>query len=189
MQLLIGLGNPGPTYLETFHNVGFELVELLAAAASCNWIGAEADAVWCQADLEGRNVTLLKPLTFMNLSGLPVKRIADRYSLMPSEILVCYDDVALPLGTLRLRKQGGAGGHKGLASVLDALGTQDVSRLRLGIGPQERPSDLSEFVLTRFDRKERIKMNRVLERAVLATRYVLGEGMEKAMSIYNAAAS
>lgn len=188
LRLFVGLGNPGPRYERTRHNVGFEAVDRLVEAGGGRWRQASEDAVVAEAELEGHALTLLKPLTYMNLSGGPVARWSRRLAIEGADILVCYDDVALPLGTLRLRARGSDGGHKGLRSILEALGGEDVPRLRIGIAPAEPVSDLVEFVLERFEADERPKVDEALERVVAATRTILKEGITKAQSRYNAAA-
>ena len=187
----MGLGNPGYRYQATRHNVGFEIVERILRQTGGGWSGASDDAVYAEVTLDGHEVTLLKPLTYMNLSGAPVKRIAQREGLSPEQVLVYYDDVALPLGALRLRERGSAGGHRGMQSIVDELGSQDVARMRMGIRPQDdqaQPDDLATFVLERFSEKEEALVEKVLERALAATLSILSEGMGRSMSRYNATA-
>jgi PTH1 family peptidyl-tRNA hydrolase len=184
--------------------VGFEALDRILASVGGRWakrvdVAAEADA-----EIEGRPVTLMKPLTYMNLSGGPVSEWARAHSIERTEVLVYLDDMALPLGKLRLRERGSDGGHRGLASVLSSLGGTDVPRVRIGIQPslsegaggrdqQRAPSqDLADFVLAPFTAEERPLIDEVLSRVVSATRLILAEGaggMRKAMSLYNAAAS
>ncbi len=204
----MGLGNPGRRYEGTRHNVGFLAVDRILSSAGGRWSERDELAVdsaqVAEAEIEGHRVTLLKPLTYMNLSGGPVSEWAVAHSIERSEVLVYLDDVALPLGRLRLRERGSDGGHRGLASVLSSLGGTDVPRVRIGIGPsaaealegndelQERPPELVEFVLAPFTERERLQIDEVLSRVVAATRMILSEaagGMRKAMSLYNAAPS
>jgi PTH1 family peptidyl-tRNA hydrolase len=142
-----------------------------------------------ESELAGKPVLLAKPQTFMNASGAAVVELVEDRSLSSSEVLIFLDDIALPLGTLRIRSRGGDGGHLGLASVLEALEEEEVARVRLGILPAIEPEDLSEFVLEAFTPAERRIVEEVVDRAVAATRSILHEGMDKAMSMYNAISS
>jgi len=155
------------------------------------WLRATEQGLEAEVEIEGRQVTMMKPLTYMNLSGLPVAEWARAHSIERTEVLVYFDDIALPLGALRLRERGTDGGHRGLSSVLTALGGLDVPRARIGIRPEdesERIEDLADFVLSPFTAEERKRMDEVLERVVSATRMLLAEGIAKAMSRYNASA-
>jgi len=184
--LLVGLGNPGSRYSGTRHNFGFDVVDRLAREASASWRRHFAASVEAECELAGKPVLLAKPQTFMNLSGAAVVELVEYRGVAPSEVLIFMDDIALPLGTLRIRRRGGDGGHLGLASVLDALGEEEVPRVRLGIRPAFEPEDLSEFVLEAFAPEELPLVEEVVERAVSATRCILLDGMDKAMSVYNA---
>ena len=193
-RLLVGLGNPGRRYEGTRHNVGFEAVDRILSSVGGRWGSEEAPASVAEAEIEGRRVTLMKPLDYMNLSGGPVAEWARTHSIERTDVLVYLDDVALPLGRLRLRERGTDGGHNGLASVLSSLGGTDVPRVRIGIRPltPERHENLADFVLAPFAAEERPLVDDVLSRVVSATRMILSagpEGMVKAMSIYNAAPS
>lgn len=199
-KLLVGLGNPGRRYDGTRHNVGFDAVDRILASVGGRWGTRDDVAAEAEAEIEGRPVTLLKPLTYMNRSGEPVSAWAQARSIQRTEVLVYLDDVALPLGRLRLRERGSDGGHRGLASVLSSLGGTDVPRVRIGIQPQAPPSNeelegadhLADFVLAPFTVEERPLVDEVLSRVVSATRVILSEGpggMRKAMSLYNAAPS
>lgn len=185
MRLLVGLGNPGPRYEGTRHNVGFDAVDRILEAGGGRWTAATRDAVRAEIELEGRTLTLMKPLSFMNLSGGPVADLVKERSYERREVMIILDDVAIPLGTLRLRERGSDGGHNGLASVIKALGGNDVARLRIGVGTEEVPADLVEWVTSSFEASERPVLNGALERVVDAAKAVLNEGMIKAMSRYN----
>ena len=185
MRLLVGLGNPGPRYEGTRHNVGFDAVDRILEAGGGRWTAATRDAVRAEIELEGRTLTLMKPLSFMNLSGGPVAELVKERSYERREVMIILDDVAIPLGALRLRERGSDGGHNGLASVIDALGGNDVARLRIGVGTQEVPADLTEWVTSSFEVSERPVIDRALDRVVDAANAVLNEGMIKAMSRYN----
>jgi peptidyl-tRNA hydrolase, PTH1 family len=187
-MLIVGLGNPGAEYEWTRHNLGFMLVDLLAAQARCQVKRSECRALVGQTVLEGRRVELVKPQTYMNLSGESVAcLLKKREGLRPaSDLLVVSDDIALPFGTMRLRPSGSSGGQKGLKNIIGALGTEEFMRLRIGIRPEHPVSDTAAFVLERFPRGQRAAVEQVLERASEALRVVLGDGIDKAMAQYNA---
>jgi PTH1 family peptidyl-tRNA hydrolase len=186
VRLLVGLGNPGPRYVGTRHNFGFEAVDRIARQAGASWSRVRPEVVVAETRLEGESVLLAKPQSYMNLSGWVVAELVDDSGVDSSQVVVFYDDIALPLGTLRIRERGGDGGHRGLASVLEALGGEEVPRVRLGIRPEYEPDDFSEFVLAPFSPDEKWIVSEVLDRGVAAARSVLRDGMAKAMSLYNA---
>src|SRR5918997_6966189 len=166
-MLMVGLGNPGERYEWTRHNLGFMLVDLLARQAGALVKRAECRALVGRAELEGRAVELVKPQTYMNLSGESVAcLLGKRKELKPqSGLLVVSDDIALPFGSLRLRARGSSGGQKGLKNIIAALGTDEFMRLRIGIRPEHPVSDTAAFVLERFPRAQRGDVEKVLERA------------------------
>lgn len=181
--LVVGLGNPGPEYEATRHNLGFWVIDRLHRR-----LGAGPWREECAAQVaSGESADLVKPRTFMNRSGHAVRCLIERGGHEPARVLVVYDDIALPLGTLRMRPGGGPGGHRGLASVLESLRTDRVPRLRLGIAPagSETSGDLAEFVLRGFDPDERAVAERQSERAAEACEAWLGRGVEAAMSAFN----
>ncbi len=186
-MLIVGLGNPGAEYEWTRHNLGFMLVDSLAEQSRCPVRRAECRALVGQTILEGRKVELVKPQTYMNLSGESVAcLVRKREGLKPSsDLLVVSDDIALPFGALRLRRSGSSGGQKGLKNIISALGTDEFMRLRIGIRPDHPVSDTAAFVLERFPRGQRASVAEVLERASDALRAVLSDGIDKAMSLYN----
>lgn len=180
-RLLVGLGNPGREYRDTRHNIGFMVVERLATAARATWQNEKA---W-QAELARAGETLLcKPLTFMNLSGVAVGLIASFYKIPPAEILVLLDDMALPLGKLRLRANGSSGGHQGLQSIIEHLGTEEVARLRVGIGAAE-PGGAVGHVLGRFALEEAAVLQQSLDRVLEAIAAAQTRGLAAAMNAYN----
>ncbi len=185
MFLVVGLGNPGAKYSNTRHNAGFMLMDRLAQRTGGRFGRSSRKSFVCRTVIEGEPVLLAKPQTFMNLSGEAVRELLLQQGADPSQLLVAYDDVALPLGKIRLRKSGSAGGHKGMASIAAALGTQEVARLRLGIAGQESPGILTEYVLDEFRRSERETLEETLERAADAVATILLEGMDRAMALYN----
>jgi PTH1 family peptidyl-tRNA hydrolase len=179
-RLIVGLGNPGREYAETRHNVGFLLVDRLAERGRAAW-GHERR--W-QADLaRSGTVYLCKPRTYMNLSGQAVRAVADFYKIEPGQMLIVLDDFALPLGKLRLRPSGSSGGHNGLKSIIEHLGTTVVPRLRVGIGGAA--GDTVDHVLGRFALEEREPLEQSLRRAVEAIDVAQDRGLEAAMNQFN----
>lgn len=183
--MLVGLGNPGPRYEGTRHNVGFDAVDRILEATGGRWTAARENAVLAEIELAGRPLTMMKPLSFMNLSGGPTAELVRERSYERSDVLIVLDDVAIPIGTMRLRERGSDGGHNGLASVIEALGGKDVPRLRIGVGIEDAPADLAGWVTSRFDASERPVIDRTLDRVVDAVKAVANEGLNKAMSRYN----
>lgn len=185
-QLIVGLGNPEPKYEQTRHNIGFEAVDALARS----WqIPLSENRKFQGLFGEGRGVhkdkiRLLKPLTYMNLSGQAIRATTDWYKLPPESVLVIYDDMDLPLGRIRLRLSGSAGGHNGMKSAIAHLGTQNFPRLRIGIGRTNDKEAISH-VLGRFSPFEMQSMSEVVQLVVGAVELSLKEGVEKAMSLYN----
>jgi len=188
-RLLVGLGNPGREYAGTRHNVGFMVLDRLAAAwgaafrADKKW-QAEVAVASSQNPCGTGDVWLCKPQTYMNLSGESVGEIARFYKIEPARVFVILDDMALPLGRLRLRERGTAGGHNGLQSILDHLGTQDIPRLRIGIGSAE-PGAAVGHVLGRFAVDERPLVEQSLDRAVEAVRFAQENDLPSAMNRFN----
>ncbi|MDD5657751.1 MAG: aminoacyl-tRNA hydrolase [Elusimicrobia bacterium] len=179
MALVIGLGNPGPRYEKTRHNVGFRLADRLAEGES--WRDFQGLGTWCRKE----GLLIGKPMTFMNESGRFVGALSRFHKIEPARVLVCFDDVALPLGRLRLRARGSSGGQKGMESVIAALGTEDIPRLRIGVGPQPPGMDAAAFVLARFRPPEAAALDEVLGSALEAVRAAAAEGLEAAMNRYN----
>ena len=185
MKLLVGLGNPGPQYRDTRHNVGFWVVDEIAR----RWQLSDA---WRERDdallvkRPGGDV-LLKPLTFMNRSGYAVSRVRQFYQVEAADILVIFDEAALPLGRLRARRGGSEGGHNGLRSVLEQLGTTEVPRLRVGVGRGDQRRELADHVLSTFDADERETIQAATLRAADAAEMFLTDGIERVMSTFNAA--
>jgi len=186
MHLIVGLGNPGEEYEWSRHNLGFMLIDKLAADAAVTVKRRECRSLVGSAVLEGRRVRLVKPQTFMNLSGEAVTCLMAKYEVAdPQSLIVISDDLALPFGTIRLRARGSAGGHNGLKSIIAALGTNEFMRLRIGIQPEHSVDDARGFVLNRIPRAERRAVEETLTRGAEALRAVLRDGVAKAMSLYN----
>jgi PTH1 family peptidyl-tRNA hydrolase len=188
LKLIVGLGNPGPEYRETRHNVGFMVADVLVErwGVSGQWREKFA-ALQIKHLLGAEQVVMLKPLTFMNLSGEAVQATAAFYKIEPADVFIVTDDAALPLGRVRARREGGAGGHNGLKSVIQHLGTQAFPRMRVGVGRGSDDRDLSDHVLGRFDASERETVSAAVLRAADATEMFISEGIERVMNAFNAA--
>lgn len=187
-KLVVGLGNPGSRYEGTRHNIGFELVDRLASGPARASFARKFDGQLAEAEIDFRRVLLLKPETFMNLSGRSVRQAAQFYKIEPPDILVVCDDLSLPLGKIRLRPGGSDGGQKGLRDIIAHLGTPDVPRLRIGIGDRG-PIDASDFVLTRFKTAERPVIDDALITAAQAVAVWVSQGIEAAMNRFNGPAA
>jgi PTH1 family peptidyl-tRNA hydrolase len=178
--MIVGLGNPGPPYAHTRHNLGFQVLDALAERENLSW--KEVPTWKARASLWGK-ILLLQPLTFMNLSGQAVQPAARYYRIEPHQILIVLDDLALPVGRMRLRKAGSDGGHNGLASVLQHLGTREVPRLRIGIGtPAGNPKD---FVLEKPDAAEQEIYLRAIGQSLETISQILDKGLDAAMNTAN----
>ena len=183
IRLVAGLGNPGPEYAVTRHNVGFLALDALAQRMG---IAFERHAKWGAATAKCGDIILVKPLTFMNRSGEPLAAVADFYKIESARMLVVLDDFALPLGRLRIRERGGAGGHNGLESVIVNLATEDVPRLRLGIGAAPERGSV-DYVLGRFFDEEKPRVAAVIDRAADAIKCAIDNGITSAMNQFNQA--
>ena len=183
MKLIVGLGNPGRRYAGTRHNVGFVVVDTIAERHGLEWASAKADALvarWRSAD-----VLLAKPLTFMNNSGYAVAELMRFYKIDLANLLAVVDDANLPLGRLRARGNGSAGGHNGLKSMIGQLGTDGFARLRIGVGRGDARRDLADHVLARFDADEHSEVVASLERATAAVELFVSEGIAAVMNTFN----
>jgi len=185
MRIVVGLGNPGERYRRTRHNVGFMVVDALAAAGRAGKGREEQGASVAEAEVAGEPVLLVKPLSFMNRSGLPVAGLLAAYEAEPRDLVVILDDVALDLGVLRLRERGTHGGHNGLRSIIDTLGTDDFPRVRAGIRKGELPDDLAEYVLSNFPPEDVLVVQEMVGYAADAVECTLREGVVAAMSRFN----
>ncbi len=186
MKLIIGLGNPGIEYQFTPHNLGFLVIDRIAGNLGVEVRNRQCHALTARAVIAGQPVILAKPETFMNLSGLSVRELVAEYQAdVKSDLVVIYDELDLPLGTIRVRQRGSSAGHNGMESVLGALGTDEVLRIRLGIAPDRKVSDGVKFVLTPF-RKAHLKVvDEVLDSAADAVETILKEGPAVAMNRFN----
>ncbi len=187
MKVIVGLGNPGKQYEETRHNAGFMVVERLAKAWGAEpRLESKFEALVAETHHAGQKVLLVQPLTYMNLSGRSIQKILQFYKLTVEDVLVVYDDFALPLGSIRIRIQGSAGGHNGISSIIQCLGTPIFARLRVGVGPLPPRWSTKDFVLSRFGPDERDALDQGLNEAVIAVESVLGKGYSEAMNRFNA---
>jgi peptidyl-tRNA hydrolase, PTH1 family len=190
LKAVVGLGNPGPRYKGTRHNVGFEVLDTLASRHRLTLESAPADALiarWRRTDSAtglDDSVLLVKPLTFMNLSGQAIGELARYFKIDPADVLVIVDEVQLPLGKLRARARGSAGGHNGLKSVIAHLG-EEFGRLRLGVGRGEQQRDLADHVLARFDKDEAADVERMIARAADAAEAFVTSGIAAVMNQFN----
>lgn len=186
MKLIVGLGNPGREYEATRHNLGFMLIDKLFERAGARKFRAESNALVVEASLASERVLLVKPQTFMNLSGNAVRPLVERYADGDARALVvAVDDVALPFGMIRVRGGGSAGGQKGLKSIIDRLGTQEFPRVRLGVKPDHPVQDLAAFVLSPIPRRDHEQLAVMLDRAADSVEVILADGVERAQSIFN----
>lgn len=184
MKIILGLGNPGPKYLFTRHNAGFRTVDRISTVAKIPLYKMGHHAFWGKGTIKGQDVILAKPMTYMNNSGLAAASLCRAFNASPAELLVVYDDLDLLPGTLRLRPQGGTGGHNGLKSITEHLQTQEFPRMRIGIG---RSQDIAvvDYVLQELSREEEDVMADVLDVAVNAAMLFLSDGIHAAMNRYN----
>lgn len=182
MKLIAGLGNPGPKYRGTRHNVGFDVIDELATRARIDFESAPAEAL--VAKWRASDTILVKPLTFMNLSGQAVGELARYFKIDVADILVILDEVQLPLGKLRARARGSAGGHNGLKSVIAHLGS-DIARLRMGVGRGDSQNDLADHVLAKFDKSEAGEVERMISRAADAAETFIAGGIADVMNRFN----
>lgn len=185
--LVVGLGNPGPDYSETRHNVGFRVVELLAARAGGGRFSRhKSNADVLEVRLAGRRVVLAKPRTYMNVSGGPVAGLAQYFSVAPADLIVVHDDLDLGFGVIRLKLGGGEGGHNGLRSITSSIGTRDYLRVRFGIGRPPGRQDPADFVLKRFSGAERKELDFAVDLAADAAEALLSDGLEPTQNRFHA---
>lgn len=186
MRMIVGLGNPGARYEWTRHNCGFLVVDELARRSGVELRTKQCQALTARARIAGQEILLVKPQTYMNLSGVAVAQLKEKYEVARTdEILVISDELALPFGRIRLRRGGSAGGHNGLKSIIARLGSEDFPRLRIGIAPEHPISDAAAFVLAEFSREQRAALDEIIGRAADAAEVLCQEGIEKAMSRFN----
>ncbi len=186
MYIIAGLGNPGKEYGNTRHNVGYEVIDALAEKYNISVLELKHKALLGKGYIEGQKVILMKPLTYMNLSGESLRMAVDYYKAdAEQDLIVISDDVSLPPGQLRVRKKGSAGGHNGLKNIIKMLGTENFRRIRLGVGEKPKAYDLADWVLGHFNKEERAVMDEAVGKAVQAVGLTVTEGPDAAMNVFN----
>ena len=188
MFLIVGLGNPGTEYAATRHNIGFDMVTYLSDKYGIALRSKEGKAIVGKGVIEGQKVMLVQPQTYMNLSGESVRALMDYYKLTTDEIVIIYDDISMPVGQVRIRPKGSAGGHNGIKSIIAHLGTQEFPRVRIGVGEKPARMDLADYVLGHFPKEEAETMTTAFKDGAAAVVDMMTEGVEAAMNHFNGAA-
>ena len=184
--MIVGLGNPGKDYEKTRHNVGFRVTDLGSGQLKTKIDRLKFQALTRLVNYNGMKVLLVQPQTYMNASGAAVSALASYYKVKPERILVIFDDISLPVGRIRVRKDGSAGGHNGIKSIIQSLGTDQFPRVKVGVGAKPHPDyDLADWVLSKFSAQEEKDLAPALDHAAQAALMVLGQGTEKAASAFN----
>jgi len=184
--LIVGLGNPGSQYEKTRHNCGFRAVDILASKFGCKLDKAKFQGLYGQVNYEGRKLFLLKPQTFMNLSGRSVLQLSAYFNIPPQQIIVMFDDISLPPGRLRIRANGSAGGHNGIKSIISELGSQEFPRVKIGVGAKPEPDrDLADWVLSTFSTSEEKALAPALEAAADAALSIIEKGIPETANRFN----
>jgi PTH1 family peptidyl-tRNA hydrolase len=185
MFLVAGLGNPGEQYASTPHNMGFLVVDRLAARHGIRVTRPECQALVGQGTIGGKPVLLAKPQTYMNLSGVSVKPLMDKYEVPPADLILMYDELDLPWRQLRIKPKGSPAGHNGAKSVVAKLGTQEFPRVRLGVHPGHPLQSGADYLLSRFSRRQNEELDAFIDLAADATESIIAEGVEKSMTRFN----
>ena len=183
--LVVGLGNPGPEYENTYHNLGFRVADRLAERNRIRVNRPECSALAGEGEISGRPVVIAKPQTFMNLSGTVVRRLMEKRSIGADRLVLVFDELALDWGSLRIRPKGSAGGHHGVEHVISAVGTNEFARVRLGIHPGHPVSDGAAYVLAPIKRAQREELDGLLDLAAQAVESIIAEGVEMSMTKFN----
>ena len=185
MFLVAGLGNPGEQYARTPHNLGFLVVDRLAARHAIRLTRKECQALIGQGNIGGKTVLLAQPQTYMNLSGVAIKPLMERNEVAPADLILVFDELNLPWGTLRVRPKGSAGGHNGVIDVIEKIGTQEFPRVRLGVHPGHPLPSGKDYLLSRFTRQQTETLEAFIDLAADATESIIAEGVEKSMAKFN----
>jgi len=185
MYLIIGLGNPEEEYSKTRHNMGFDVINKLASRYDVKVTKKKFNALYGKGEIEGEKVILVKPQTYMNLSGDAVGQFVSFYKVKPEEILVIYDDLDIEMGTIKIRKKGGPGTHNGMKSVVTELATEEFPRIRVGIGEYEKARNMIDFVIKKVDDKTYLNLEKGINKAVEAISEILKNGIDMAMNKFN----
>ena len=184
--LIVGLGNPGREYAHTRHNAGFRCLDLIAEALNCKVDKLKFQGLYSQVSYNGKKLFLLKPQTYMNLSGRSVVQLSAYFNIPPQRIIVLFDDISLPPGRLRIRGNGSAGGHNGIKSIIQELGSQDFPRVKIGVGAKPHPDyDLADWVLSGFSAKEEKDLKVALDNGAKAALAIIDAGVSEAANRYN----
>ena len=184
MKLFVGLGNPGKKYEHTRHNMGFDVIDLLADQARIDVDKEIFHGLLGRGEILDKDVMLFKPQTFMNLSGTAVREVISYFKIPLEDVVIIFDDMALEPGTIRLRMNGSSGGHKGMQNIIEQLGTEDIKRLRVGIGEPE-DNDNIDYVLSKPIKEERVVLEEAINNAVMALKETLKSNFERAMNQFN----
>ncbi len=185
MKLIVGLGNPGKEYEKTRHNAGFMAIDRLADKCGVSITTSKWNALIATTRIEGQAVVLMKPLTYMNLSGQAVAQAVNFYKMDPSDVIVIHDDMDIPVGCLRIRKNGSAGGQKGMKNIIDCLGTSEIARIRVGVGHDQKGKSVPDFVLSPVAKADEEKLNTALIGARDAAYDWCFKTMDVVMNLYN----
>lgn len=183
--LIAGLGNPGKKYIDTRHNVGFDMLDVIASANGIKVSKVKFKALIGVGKIKGRDVILAKPQTYMNLSGESIREIAQYYKIPPERIIIIYDDIALELGRIRIRKKGSAGGHNGMKNIIYHLKTEDFPRIRIGVGAPDSQEDIKNYVLDKFSKTDISVLTNVAKDMPAVVNTIIEHGMDTAMNKYN----
>lgn len=185
MFLIVGLGNPGEEYEKSRHNVGFMVIDRLSARLGIALNATERESIWGESTAGARSLVLAKPLTYVNLSGQSTVELLRRFNTVPADLIVIHDDLDLPRGKIKLKREGGSGGHNGLKSIISCLGSRDFGRVRIGIGRPAGRQDPARFVLAPFTKRQWTEMDIALEQAAEAILAIISNGFEQAMNKFN----
>lgn len=186
MYIIVGLGNPGSTYQNTKHNIGFDVIDKLAEQYNISVTQKKHKALIGKGNIDGYPVLLVKPQTFMNLSGESVRSVLDFYKLnIQEELIIIYDDISLDLGQIRVRQKGSAGGHNGVKSIIAHLNTEEFSRIKVGVGEKPKFMDLADYVLSYFSKAERKEADAGVDNAAKAVSVIINKDISQAMNLFN----
>ena len=185
MKIIAGLGNPEKKYEDSRHNVGFKMIDELASRLDIRLEQHKFHALYGMGSLNGEKLILMKPLTYMNNSGIAIREISDFYRIAAEDCYIVYDDISLELGSIRIRLKGSAGGHNGIKSIIAHLGTVNFPRIKIGVGEKPKNMDLAVYVLSNFKKDEQEPISIAIENSAKAMMSIIEEGIEKAMNLYN----
>ena len=185
MYVIVGLGNPTSQYAATRHNIGFDVITRIADEYNISMDFKKHKAICGKGYIEGEKVILAQPQTYMNLSGESVRELVDFYKISTDELIIIYDDISLDVGQLRIRTKGSAGGHNGIKSIIQHLGTQEFLRIKFGVGDKPKGWDLADYVLARFPNNEQETVRETMNNAAEACKIIITEGVDAAMNRYN----